>query len=240
MRIDLVVVGPEEPLTLGLVDRLEAAGIAAFGPSKAAAQIEASKVFAKDLMVRHGIPTAKHRSFDSMLEAGTYIAEHPRAAGHQGGRPGRGQGGDPDARLGGGVRGGRRAALRPRVRRSGSADRHRGAAERARDVGAGVHGRQDGRFDAAVLRPQGGLRLRRGAEHRRHGRVQPAGMGLAGDGRVDSRAHHRRHRAGDGGRGPAVSRRHLSGAAGDGRAGRTSWSTTAASATRRRRRSCRV
>jgi len=76
-RIDLVVVGPEEPLTLGLVDRLDAAGIAAFGPSKAAAEIEASKVFAKDLMVRHGIPTAKHRSFDSMLEAGMYIAEHP-------------------------------------------------------------------------------------------------------------------------------------------------------------------
>ncbi len=74
--IDLVVVGPEEPLTLGLVDRLEGAGIAAFGPSKAAAEIEGSKVFAKDLMVRHGIPTAKHGSFDSILEAGTYIAEH--------------------------------------------------------------------------------------------------------------------------------------------------------------------
>ncbi len=74
--IDLVVVGPEEPLTLGLVDRLEAAGVAAFGPSKAASLIEASKVFAKELMVRHGIPTAKHASFDSMLDAGTYIAEH--------------------------------------------------------------------------------------------------------------------------------------------------------------------
>ncbi len=76
-RVDLVVVGPEEPLTLGLVDRLETAGVAAFGPSQAAAQIEASKVFAKDLMVRHGIPTARHGSFDSMLEAGQYIAEHP-------------------------------------------------------------------------------------------------------------------------------------------------------------------
>jgi phosphoribosylamine--glycine ligase len=75
-RIELVVVGPEEPLTLGLVDRLDAAGIAAFGPTKAAAEIEASKVFAKDLMVRHGIPTAKHGSFDSILEAGDYIAQH--------------------------------------------------------------------------------------------------------------------------------------------------------------------
>ena len=76
-RIDLVVVGPEEPLTLGLVDRLTADGIAAFGPTQAAAQIEASKVFSKELMVRHGIPTAKHKSFDSLMEAGIYIAEHP-------------------------------------------------------------------------------------------------------------------------------------------------------------------
>ncbi|MDI6856716.1 MAG: phosphoribosylamine--glycine ligase [Dehalococcoidia bacterium] len=75
-RIDLVVVGPEEPLTLGLVDALAAAGIAAFGPTKAAAELEASKVFAKELMVRHGIPTARHQSFDSMWEAGLYIAEH--------------------------------------------------------------------------------------------------------------------------------------------------------------------
>lgn len=75
-RIDLVVVGPEEPLTLGLVDALTAADIAAFGPTKAAAELEASKVFAKELMVRHGIPTARHQSFDSMWEAGLYIAEH--------------------------------------------------------------------------------------------------------------------------------------------------------------------
>jgi phosphoribosylamine--glycine ligase len=75
-RIDLVVVGPEDPLTLGLVDRLEAAGIAAFGPNQAAAQIEASKVFAKELMTRHGIPTAEYGVFSSILEAGEYVAEH--------------------------------------------------------------------------------------------------------------------------------------------------------------------
>ncbi len=75
-RIDLVVVGPDDPLALGIVDRLNAAGIAAFGPTKAAAALEASKIFAKDLMVRHGIPTAKHGSFDSFLAAATYIAEH--------------------------------------------------------------------------------------------------------------------------------------------------------------------
>ena len=58
-RIDLVVVGPEAPLCAGLVDKLEAAGIAAFGPSAAAAQLEGSKIFMKELCSEHGIPTAR-------------------------------------------------------------------------------------------------------------------------------------------------------------------------------------
>lgn len=62
--VDLVVVGPEVPLVLGLVDRLEAAGIAAVGPAAAAARLEGSKAFAKDFMARYGIPTAAHRTFD--------------------------------------------------------------------------------------------------------------------------------------------------------------------------------
>src|SRR5277367_6543751 len=60
-RIDFVVVGPEAPLAMGLVDRLEAAGIAAFGPSAAAAVLEGSKGFTKDLCARHAIPTAAYR-----------------------------------------------------------------------------------------------------------------------------------------------------------------------------------
>jgi phosphoribosylamine--glycine ligase len=56
--VDLVVIGPEAPLADGLVDRLTAAGIAAFGPTQAAARLEASKAFAKSFMDRHGIPTA--------------------------------------------------------------------------------------------------------------------------------------------------------------------------------------
>src|SRR5204862_5476146 len=58
-KMDLVVVGPEQPLVDGLVDALAARGIAAFGPVQAAARLEGSKIFAKEFMIRHGIPTAR-------------------------------------------------------------------------------------------------------------------------------------------------------------------------------------
>jgi phosphoribosylamine--glycine ligase len=61
--VTLTVVGPEAPLAGGIVDAFQAAGLRCFGPSKAAAQIEASKAFAKDFMVRHGIPTARFAAF---------------------------------------------------------------------------------------------------------------------------------------------------------------------------------
>ncbi len=75
-QIDFCVVGPETPLVLGLVDALEAEGIAAFGPSAAASAIEASKAFAKDLLVRAQIPTAAHRRFRDPAAAKTFIASH--------------------------------------------------------------------------------------------------------------------------------------------------------------------
>ncbi|MGB8984269.1 MAG: phosphoribosylamine--glycine ligase, partial [Anaerolineales bacterium] len=68
-RIDLVVVGPEAPLANGLSDALSAAGVRCFGPSQAAAQIEASKAFAKDFMARHAIPTARYRTFADIQSA---------------------------------------------------------------------------------------------------------------------------------------------------------------------------
>jgi phosphoribosylamine--glycine ligase len=61
-RVDLTVVGPELPLSLGLADRFRERGLSVFGPSQAAAQLESSKAFAKELMVRHGIPTARFRA----------------------------------------------------------------------------------------------------------------------------------------------------------------------------------
>jgi phosphoribosylamine--glycine ligase len=72
--IDLVVVGPEAPLVAGLVDALEDAGIAAFGPSKAAAALEGSKGFMKDLCARENIPTAAYRRFTDAPAAKAYTA----------------------------------------------------------------------------------------------------------------------------------------------------------------------
>ena len=75
-RIDLVVIGPEAPLVLGLVDRLTEAGIRAFGPTAAAAALEGSKAFMKDLCARYGIPTADYGVFDNALAAKDYVRTH--------------------------------------------------------------------------------------------------------------------------------------------------------------------
>ena len=73
-RVDLAVVGPEAPLAEGLVDRFREAGLLAFGPSRAAAQIEASKGFAKELMQRHGIPHAEGEAFTDYEAAREYLS----------------------------------------------------------------------------------------------------------------------------------------------------------------------
>ena len=75
--IGLVVVGPEGPLVAGVVDALRAAGIAAFGPTAAAAQLEGSKGFTKELARAAGIPTAGFRRFASAADAHHYVAVHP-------------------------------------------------------------------------------------------------------------------------------------------------------------------
>src|ERR1700744_5170794 len=74
-NIDFVVVGPEAPLVAGLVDRLEAAGIAAFGPTAAAAALEGSKGFTKDLCAKYGIPTGRYRRFTEAETAKAYTRE---------------------------------------------------------------------------------------------------------------------------------------------------------------------
>ncbi len=72
-KIDLVMVAPDDPLVAGMVDALSQRGIRAFGPTAAAAQIEGSKVFSKELMKKYGIPTAKYETFAEATEAITYL-----------------------------------------------------------------------------------------------------------------------------------------------------------------------
>lgn len=78
-KIDLVAVGPEDPLAAGLVDALSAVGIRAFGPTAAAAAIEADKAFAKKIMHSSSIPNAEGRTFDNFRDAKVYIASRDSA-----------------------------------------------------------------------------------------------------------------------------------------------------------------
>lgn len=78
-KIDLVFVAPDDPLAAGMVDALETEGIRAFGPKKAAAEIEASKVFSKNLMKKYGIPTADYQVFDNSKDALDYVVNNNMA-----------------------------------------------------------------------------------------------------------------------------------------------------------------
>lgn len=76
-KIDYAVVAPDDPLVMGCVDALTDIGIPCFGPSRAAAIIEGSKVFSKDLMKKYGIPTARYQSFDNKEDALYYLESAP-------------------------------------------------------------------------------------------------------------------------------------------------------------------
>ena len=89
--IDLTVIGPEAPLARGLADRLRAEGRLVFGPSAAAAQLEASKAFAKEVLAAAGVPTASSRTFTDLASALAYVDRHPeplvvKASGLAGGK----------------------------------------------------------------------------------------------------------------------------------------------------------
>jgi len=74
-QIHLTVVGPEAPLSAGIVDAFHEQGLRIFGPSRSAAQLEASKDYAKRFMLRHGLPTAKHATFTDAAQAKAYVAQ---------------------------------------------------------------------------------------------------------------------------------------------------------------------
>jgi phosphoribosylamine--glycine ligase len=73
--VDLTIIGPEAPLVAGITDRFEELGLPCFGPSAAAAQLEGSKVFTKDFLARHGIPTAAYQNFTDLDAALDYIRD---------------------------------------------------------------------------------------------------------------------------------------------------------------------
>ncbi|BBI35701.1 phosphoribosylamine--glycine ligase [Cohnella abietis] len=75
--IDLVVVGPDDPLAAGIVDEFEAAAIPVYGPRKNAAEIEGSKIFMKDLLRKYNIPTAKYETFTDYATASAYLKQQP-------------------------------------------------------------------------------------------------------------------------------------------------------------------
>ncbi len=72
-QVDLVVIGPESAAAAGLADHLKTLGVPCFGPSKAAAELEASKAFMKEFCVRHGVPTAEYKVFDDAIRAKAYL-----------------------------------------------------------------------------------------------------------------------------------------------------------------------
>ena len=74
-KVELVIIGPEQPLVDGLTDFLQSKNIKTFGPSKNAAQLEGSKTFSKDFFVKYNIPTAKYKSFDNFESSIEYLNE---------------------------------------------------------------------------------------------------------------------------------------------------------------------
>ena len=72
-KVELVIIGPEQPLVMGMADFLQSKGIKTFGPSQAAAQLEGSKTFSKDFFIKYGIPTAQYASFNDYDSAKNYL-----------------------------------------------------------------------------------------------------------------------------------------------------------------------
>ena len=168
-RVDLVVVGPEAALVAGVVDALEEAGVPAFGPSAAAAELEGSKAFAKELMKEAGVPTAAHVLLRSREEAVEHLAcaSYPAVLKADGLAAGKGV-----------IICATEAEARDAVdvffteRRFGETDgRARGVPRGRGALAAGALRRRERRAAGAGPGLQADLRRRRGPEHRRHGQL---------------------------------------------------------------------
>lgn len=204
--IDYVVVAPDDPLVLGMVDALAEKGIPAFGPNKAAAILEGSKVFSKNLMKKYGIPTAAYETFADAGEAAAYVRANrstrlsSRRIGLRWARAcclrGRGRGAGRCEKHHGGQA----------VRRVGQPYRHRGVSHGAGGFCTQLYRRENRRAHGVQHGPQARAGRRQGPEHRRHGhhRAQPLlyaadRTGVHGD---DFQTHRCGHERG----GPALQR----------------------------------
>ena len=186
-----MIVGPEAPLVAGLTDDLEAQGIKVFGPSKAAAQLEGSKGFTKDLCARAGIPTAAYARFADAAAAKAYVATQklPIVIKADGLAAGKGvtiaeTKAEADAAID--------ACFCGRLRRRGE---EVVIEEFLRGEEASFFALVDGDHGAAARHgagPQARLRRRPGTEHRRHGRLF---SGADHDGGALPPHHERDHRA---------------------------------------------
>ena len=173
VRADLVVIGPEVPLVAGAADAVRAAGIACFGPSAAAARIEGSKAFAKDVMAAAGVPTAASRTCSTPAEAAAALDEFgpPYVVKDDGLAAGKG------VLVTDGP--GRRAGARRGLRRGGGG----GVPGRPGGLALLPDRRVGGAAAAAGAGLQAGRRRRHRPQHRRHGGVRAAGLGAGRAGR---------------------------------------------------------
>ncbi len=170
--VDLTVVGPEAPLVEGIVDRLNAEGKRCFGPPRAAARLEGSKVFSKEFMRRHRIPTADFEVFDDAVGGARVRAREGSADRRQGGRARRGKGrhrGEDGRRRGAGDR---RDHGEESVRRRGRPRRDRGVSRGRGSVDPRGVRRRQGDASPVLSGPQTGVRRRQRTEHRRYGGVR--------------------------------------------------------------------
>ena len=232
--VGLVVVGPEAPLVGGLVDALQDEGIPAFGPVQAAARLEGSKAFAKEIMAAAGVPTASWTTVDDVAAGMAAITRYPVVLKFDGLAAGKGvviaQDEAAGPRRARGVPAG--AALRP------GPGRRRGASRRGGAVAAGAVRRRARGADGAGAGLQADLRRRPGAEHRRHGvLLARPGRGRRAHRGALGRSSTSRSSTSWRGAGPRSTACSTPGSCSPA-TGRRCSSTTRASATRRRRPCC--
>ena len=193
-RIDLTVVGPEAPLVAGIAEVFAARGLTVFGPSAAAARMEGSKAFAKDVMRAAGVPTARAEAFASYESAAAYLREQ----------------GAPIVVKADGLAAGKGVVVAQTVEQAdealrwcfvdrvfGEAGRHRaarGVPGRRGTLAAGHRQRRPGGAPRPGPGLQAHLRRRRGREHRRHGLVLARAQRHPGAVRRGGGHRHRAHR----------------------------------------------